>query len=389
MIFVGIAAAFATLIGLFANTGRMTFLWLRPFCKNINPLVYGVVYALVVILILAAFVASRVPGSGIPRVIFRIGHCALGFLAYLVIIVNAAALLLFLGKLFHIVPSPAPQIVLSITGAFCTVLVIGLSVYGIVHAGTIYTRQYTVQLGEKQDEMDSLQITLVSDIHAGYFIEETHLAKIVAAVNKTNPEVVCFSGDIFDGDITSLSNKENLQTLFRGIESRYGMFACLGNHDAGAGYEQMLTFLAESGIQVLQDETVEIDNRILLAGRKDSSPIGGQGDTRKSILELPESNTLPVIVLDHQPGNIGEYGAEVDLILSGHTHQGQIFPFNLITNAIFDVDYGYYRIGDHGPQVIVTSGAGTWGPPQRVGTENEIVVITLLFPKANKLSRAD
>lgn len=387
MIFIGILAALAALIGLFASTGRMIFLWLKLFCKSINPLVYGIVYALIVILILAAFVASRVPGIGVPRVIFSIGHCALGFLLYTVIIANCAALLLVLGRLLHVVRSPVPQMVSLLTGALCAVLVIGLSIYGIIHAARIYTRQYTVQLGELQDEMDSLKITLVSDIHAGYYIEEAHLAKIVAAVNETKPDVVCLAGDIFDGDITSLSNKDNLQVLFKGIDSKYGVFACLGNHDAGPGYEQMLAFLGESGIQVLQDETANIDNRILLAGRKDSSPIGGQGEKRKSILELLEPNTLPVIVMDHQPGNIGEYGTEADLIFSGHTHQGQMFPFNLITSAIFDVDYGYYRMPDNGPQVIVTSGAGTWGPPLRVATENEIAEIEVLFPKTNKTSR--
>lgn len=86
---------------------------------------------------------------------------------------------------------------------------------------------------------------------------------------------------------------------------------------------------------------------------------------------------MPVIVMDHQPANMIEYGNEVDLILSGHTHQGQIFPANLITNAMFTVDYGYYQKDKDSPQVIVTSGVGTWGPPLRIGTNSEIVQITI------------
>ena len=84
--------------------------------------------------------------------------------------------------------------------------------------------------------------------------------------------------------------------------------------------------------------------------------------------------------MDHQTGNIRDYGEETDLILCGHTHKGQMFPFNLITDAVFDVDYGYYRASVDSPQVIVTSGAGTWGPPQRVATDNEVAEILVMLP---------
>ena len=117
-----------------------------------------------------------------------------------------------------------------------------------------------------------------------------------------------------------------------------------------------------------------------MAGRKDSFPIGGQGDKREKLTLPAKAGELPVIVMDHQPGNIRDYGEETDLILCGHTHQGQMFPFNLITNAVFDVDYGYYRASDDSPQVIVTSGAGTWGPPQRVATDNEVAEILVMLP---------
>ena len=86
---------------------------------------------------------------------------------------------------------------------------------------------------------------------------------------------------------------------------------------------------------------------------------------------------LPIIVMDHNPSNIKEYGKEVDLILSGHTHKGQIFPANLITNLMFTVDYGHFQKNADSPHVIVTSGASTWGMPMRIGTHNEVVSIML------------
>ena len=103
----------------------------------------------------------------------------------------------------------------------------------------------------------------------------------------------------------------------------------------------------------------------------------------KKIVGFPPLNlegvdpALPVVVMDHNPAHIGEYGPDVDLILCGHTHKGQILPGSLITSRMYTVDYGYYRAGESSPQVIVSSGVGAWGMPMRVGTDCEIVKITL------------
>lgn len=385
--------------GLFANTGRQLYLWLVLIFKGVSQPVYSLVAGLLAAAVLAAFVISRIPGNGSFRAVFRIGHYALGILVYLVLVVNAASLLFFLGRLLHLTPAPVPAAVQMAATVISMFLVAGLTVYGSIHAGNIQTRRYTVRIGQEQDETDSLRIALLSDIHLGYVIEEERLAKVVEAVNVLKPDIICIAGDVFDGDITSLSDPDRLQALLGDMEAEYGVYACLGNHDAGAGYEQMLGFLSGAGVQVLLDESVVIDGRFMLAGRRDSSPIGGQGERRKGVEGLtvaavppgttvsaetaagPASARLPVIVMDHQPGNIHEYGGEADLILCGHTHQGQMFPFNLITNAVFDVDYGYYRNEETGTQVIVTSGAGTWGPPLRVATDSEVVEIRVILPE--------
>ena len=218
-------------------------------------------------------------------------------------------------------------------------------------------------------------------------MDEKHVEKIVAAVNAEEPDLVCIAGDMFDGDITAVKNPSVLQESFRSIKAPYGVYACLGNHDAGAGYEDMLKFLEKAQVHLLQDESVLIANKLILAGRKDSGPIGGQGEARRELAEEAGMEHLPRIVLDHRPENIGSYNKSTDLILSGHTHRGQMFPFNLVTGIMLDMNYGYYRLGEEGPQAVVTSGAGTWGPPQRVGTDNEIAVIQVLLPAAEDGSR--
>lgn len=365
------------LAGLFANAGRQIYLWFELIFGGISKPLFGVLFGAAVLAVLAVFVISRIPGMGNYRRVFRIGHYALGILCYVVMIANIAGLLLFAGRLARLVPSPVPRPVSLTAGVVSLALVSVLTAYGVIHAGDIRVSRYNLSLGGEADDAGSLRIALISDIHLGYVIEEEHLARVVAAVNELQPDLVCIAGDIFDGDMTALSDAGKLQALLGSMEAEYGVYACLGNHDAGATYREMLAFLDGAGVRVLMDEAAVIDGRFVLAGRRDSFPIGNQGEPRKGLEGLPEAAGLPLIVLDHQPGNIGEYGSDVDLILCGHTHRGQMFPFNLVTNAVFDVDYGYYRAGDEAPQVVVTSGAGTWGPPLRVGTDNEVVEINL------------
>ena len=162
------------------------------------------------------------------------------------------------------------------------------------------------------------------------------------------------------------------------LRATYGVWACLGNHDAGTTAPDMQAFLQRCGIGLLNDKHTAIDSKLILIGRLDASPIGGYGGLRRQALNLDGiDGELPIIVLDHNPAHIHEYGAEYDLILCGHTHRGQLFPASLITNRMYTVDYGYYRADPESPQVIVTSGVGTWAMPMRVGTDSEIVRIRL------------
>ena len=140
----------------------------------------------------------------------------------------------------------------------------------------------------------------------------------------------------------------------------------------------MEAFLADANITLLQDSYTIIDERLVLVGRLDGAPIGAFGEKKRQELSsffTREDASLPVIVLDHNPARIDEYSTEADLILCGHTHKGQVFPGGLITNALYTVDYGYYQKDAEHPQVIVTSGVGSWGMPMRVGSDCEIVTI--------------
>lgn len=374
-----IVVALSLLLGLCYNAGRTIFFWLKQL-GNFNPYIFGAIYGFTLALVLAAFLASRAPGTGIPPLVFTIAHYGLGVILYLVLIFNFISLLMLVARLLNLLPTPLARTTVLTIGAIAASLVIALSLYGSINGVAIRAKHYTVQLAGSQEGQNLLKITLVSDFHLGYVVSEKRLERIVARIDATKPDIVCFAGDIFDGDITSLGDPQKLQELFQSIDASLGVYACLGNHDAGPHYREMLSFLEGAGIRLLQDETILVDNRFLLAGRKDSTPIGDQGAARATAMALPKDNTLPVIVMDHQPGNIEEYGSETGLVLCGHSHRGQLFPFNLISKAAYLVDYGHYTSPETGTQFIVTSGVGTWGPPFRIGSDNEVVAIEVFLP---------
>lgn len=142
----------------------------------------------------------------------------------------------------------------------------------------------------------------------------------------------------------------------------------------------MRNFLESANIRLLDDETVLIDKRFSLTGRKDPSRCRKMSDTRKDPDELTAclDKTLPIIFMDHQPGQLDEVAAAgADLDLCGHTHDGQLFPLNIITGLIWENSCGYLKKGTM--HNIVTSGAGIWGPNMRTATNSEICSITVHF----------
>jgi hypothetical protein len=250
--------------------------------------------------------------------------------------------------------------------------------YGIYHANQLTQVHYTVQTQEAKKPAN-MKIVLISDLHLGAIHSERRLEPLVNIINQMEPDLVAIAGDLFDdNNFDAIQDPERAITLLQQIKSTYGVYASLGNHDSGRNFDSMMEFLERSNIKLLTDDYEVIDNRLVLIGRVDPSPIGGFGDLkRQDISDLIDTldPNLPVVVMDHTPSNLNEYDERVDLILSGHTHKGQIFPAGLVTNMIFEVDYGYYQRDASSPHVIVTSGAGTWGMPMRVGTNNEVVSI--------------
>lgn len=326
------------------------------------------------------FFSSRLPlYDGIKHVLGIISSYCMGIFVVLLAVTLAADILLLLPRIFK-----APFISHRCFNAVFTVCVLALSgiicTYGFIHAQGTEHVSYTVHIEEKTDVSD-MKIVMISDMHLGSTGSEARLPEVVAEINALSPDIVCIAGDFFDTDYASIRNPDRAIEILKELKASYGVYACLGNHDAGNTLGDMELFLQKAGVRLLKEEYTVIDDRLVLAGRLDSSPIGGYSAQKRRVLSdflNIDTSKMPVIVLDHNPANIGEYGKETDLVLCGHTHRGQIFPASLITDAIYEVDYGYYRKNSESPHVIVTSGVGSWGMPMRIGTNCEIVTIQLL-----------
>jgi predicted MPP superfamily phosphohydrolase len=272
------------------------------------------------------------------------------------------------------------------TGGAAILLCAIFVVFGALHARSIKTANYNITLNGSGGD---IRIALISDLHIGYSIGRAHIKKVVDAVNAVQPDMVCVAGDIFDGNIDAVKDLQDVISQFSAINAPLGIYARLGNHDIdrtsldGGSMRRIEEVLKTSSIKLLQDETREVRENLFIAGRKDARPIGMRAE-RKTAQELLAGIEGTIIALDHQPTQFAELEqAGAGLVLSGHTHKGQIFPSTLITYFIYKLSgstyYGYWR--GNTIQAVVTSGAGFWGPPIRVGTNCETAVIDIKFVK--------
>ena len=355
--------------------GRRIFQALAFLFPNVN----GIIYACIYIIIAVSFILDRLPlPSFIKGVAGWIGTYWTGLFFYLLLFFIASDLIVLIGSAVRLIPAGTLVNVRFYAGTVAILLSAGVVCYGVYNANKIIFVSYDVQLNERLPE--KINIVFMADLHLGGIKSEKRIQGIVKGINSLKPDIVCIAGDIFTDDYYRVKNPGRASALLGSIEAKYGVYASLGNHDGGSTLNEMMDFLERSNIKLLNDEHIIIDERLILIGRLDSSPIGGFGElSRKDFSQVMAQAdiNLPVVVMDHNPGNMGEYGGEVDLILAGHTHRGQLFPGSLFTRLLFTADYGHYQKDPGSPHVIVTQGVGTWMIPMRVGTNNEIVSVVL------------
>ncbi len=376
IIFAILALAIVLLVHYYV--GRRIYQGLRQWFPNFKKVLFWPIFWLVVCSIIIAY---AIPTYFFTKPIAIIANYWLGIFFYTLLFLVILEIVRILSWV-RIIPAKflRSSQVRKMTALVILILVIGIVIYGRIHAGQIQLAKYDVKINKPAGELQSLKIVLVSDLHLGYEHGKKDVEEMVTRINTLEPDIVCIAGDLVDGNAEAVSDRAETAALFKDIKSEYGVYACLGNHDAGGTYAEMEQFFQDTGILFLDDEALTINNSFTLAGMKDSGPIGDQGEKRKTTASVLKNvdKSKPVILLDHRPSNLDEaLQAGADLMLSGHTHHGQVFPGQLVTNMNFEVDYGYLK--KDSLQTIVSSGIGTWGPPLRIGSDSEIVLIEVQF----------
>lgn len=220
------------------------------------------------------------------------------------------------------------------------------------------------------------KIVQLSDIHIGGLIDATFIKSMVQRVNALTPDLVVITGDLVDIDI---SKAEAPLGELEALKSTYGTYFIVGNHEYFHGIEKIINKVNSLGIKVLENENVYIgeDNRgFNLAGVYDIFGYRANHHLPDLYKALQNKKNSPTVLLAHQPRYIEEVGLGVDLILSGHTHGGQLYPFKFLVKLAQPYISGLHQHTKE-LQIYVNKGTGFWGPPMRLGATSEITEITL------------
>ena len=277
-----------------------------------------------------------------------------------------AFLLLDLGRLIHIVPKMWLHDNAWTSGAI-TALVAGLLVYGNIHYNNKVREP--LQLDTTKEISKPMKVVMLSDLHLGYHNRKAEWQRWVKMINQENPDLILVAGDIIDGYVRPLI-EEDMAAGFHQLNAP--VVACLGNHEYITGIDNSLDFYKKAGITLLRDSTLTVGD-LVIVGRDDRF-----SRKRKSVKHLLDGvdKSKFIILLDHQPYNLEEaQKAGVDFQLSGHTHEGQVWPISLLVHSMYEKTWGAYQKGD--TRYYISSGMGIWGGKYRIGTRSEYIVATI------------
>ena len=326
--------------------------------------VIGIVYWMISLSFLFVFLLRNAHiHITMSHTIFAIGTGWLIFTLYMVLLLGCFDLFRLFNKSFH------HGFVLSLLFTLCVLA------YGYFRYQHPVTKVINIDINKQTSSSESnFKIVAISDVHLGLGTVKSQLNRYVDMINKQEPDVILICGDLIDNSIVPVIDQQMQDELSR-LQARYGVYMALGNHEYISGIEDCIQFLAQTPVQVLRDSVATLPNGVQLVGRDDRS-----SRSRKDISELMQETdpSMPVIVLDHQPIEVHqavEVGA--DLLICGHTHNGQVWPLNWVTKRMFEFNYGYDKRAQ--THIYVSSGLSLWGPPFRIGTQSEMVVINLEF----------
>ena len=288
---------------------------------------------------------------------YRAGSVWIAFLLYMVLF------LAVFDVAGYFIPSLKHSLLLALPLTMCILC------YGYIDYRHPRVEHIDISLDNQRD-IPPVRIAAVSDIHLGYGTSVSALRRYVELINAQNPDIVLIVGDLIDNSVRPLLHEPYSDVLSE-LKAPMGIYMVPGNHEYISGIKDCEEFLRRTPVQLLRDSVVTLPGGLQIIGRDDLS-----NRERKPLELLLEAadRTHPVIVLDHQPYDLVKTDSlAVDIQISGHTHRGQIWPLNWLTDCLFEQSHGY-RKWKHS-HIFVSSGLSLWGPPFRIGTHSDMAII--------------
>jgi predicted MPP superfamily phosphohydrolase len=343
----------------------------------------GIYVALVMIIMVFAPVIVRLSEKAgfefFARLMSYIGYTWMGIMFLFVsasLIIDFYRFLIYLSS--FILRKDLNLFIPSVKSSFFIPLLLSviIGIYGYFEAKDIRTEKVVIETHKIPEEIHRLKIVQISDVHLGLIVREKRLKRILKEVKLANPDIVVSTGDLVDGQIDNLLR---LAEILKEVNPRFGKFAITGNHEFYAGLDQALNFTEKAGFTILRGERMTVAGIINIAGVDD--PQGKAYGIFRDISENELLSGLPgekfILLLKHRPLVDKHALGLFDLQLSGHVHNGQIFPFSLITGLYYPIQAGFDNLSN-GSRLYVSRGSGTWGPPIRFLSPPEVTIIELV-----------
>jgi len=362
---------FTLILGLFALV-FLKGIHLLP----VKPLVrwtFGVSYIFLFLALFAGLYFEQKLGLSFAKILTFTTYTFLLTVIYMSFSFLLTDLVALTNKLFHFAPPG-----MLVFRQWAAIISLGIIAITLMIGNYRFNHPVLVHLNltvEHPVQHREIRIVAASDIHLGTSIDKKRLHQYVQMINARKPDIILLAGDITDrsfGPVMEQKMEEELSQLHAPL----GVFAISGNHEYYSGVpEEINEYLRAAGIRMLHDSVALVDHSFYLVGRDDRT-----NPNRKQLSELVQGlrPELPKILLDHQPYALEQACDNgIDLQISGHTHNGQFFPGNLLVGSMFELGHGYKKKGK--THFYVSSGLGIWGPLYRIGTQSELVEIQLNY----------
>lgn len=254
-----------------------------------------------------------------------------------------------------------------------------IMIYGAYEAYHVRTERVTIRSEKIPAASGPVRIVQISDLHISPLVFPARLAPVIKAVQAAKPDILVSTGDLIEGDGL---RPQKLMAALQSLSAPMGKFAVTGNHEFYAGISAASDFTQRVGFTLLRNKSVAVTKEIVITGLDD--PMAKADDVRTKENDLLKQVPLKAfsLLLKHRPKIDSNNIDHIDLQLSGHTHKGQIFPFDGLVRLSYPLGYGLRQIAPN-RYLYISRGTGTWGPPIRVLAPPEITIIDIV-PAAGK-----